>query len=1274
MKVKSWAKFIIFIFLFIQFIDSQAQKIQKSYSIHWEDTRIYSPSEDITLEFLYFKGGVSGSDFPDLPLFHEKIAVDRYFGEYEVSLQNVRTVPLSKEEIKLLPENFDIREVQVSVQTITEKNKHYASFSLLPFFRDGSGNFQKITDFDITVNGKSTVAAKPKSYTPNSILSTGNWYKIAVEKTGLHKVSYADLAKMGVPVSNLSSSSISLFGNGGGMLPESNSIERPDDLVENPILLYDGNDGTFNESDYFVFYALGPHSWNYDSVQRTFSHATNIYSDYAYYFINVDPGIGEGKRITAVDNRSLVPNHTANTYTHYDFHEKDEYNYLQSGQEWFGEAFSSTVTSHDFTFTIPSIISARISVKAAFQSPESSTLKIVANGTHIEDLSGAAGNADAVTKTVHAGSVSASSPLKIRLDFNPTSLSYICRLDWIRVVALCSLRMHSPQFPFCNPESIGDGNITRFEISASDRNTTVWDVTVPTRPFQIVGSLDEGVYSVLSPTEKLRKFVAFNGSSFLPVTTVGKINNQNLHQDEMVDMVIVCHPNFLSQAGRLAEYRTTENNLRVKIVTPEQIYNEFSSGAQDPTAIRDYIRMIYNKSGYANPQYLLLFGRPSYDYRGRTKESALFIPNYQNRLGTTLSKNSSRGFDDYFALLDPNEGTSGLLDIAVGRFPVSTATEAKIAVDKTIHYSSKTNLVYQQNSTVVSNLADWRNIITFIADDEDDNSHVKGADSSARIVAQVNKTINIEKIYSDAFKQESHSGGQRYPEVNAAINSRMERGTFIMAYTGHGGQNGWAEERILTLSEISAWNNLYNQPILITLTCEFSWYDRPATSPGEMAFLNARGGAAGLITTSRVAYTHSNDIYSYNLYSHLFDKIDGRNKTLGEVNRITKNLSGNSALTNMIIVLGDPSMPLAMPELSVVTDSINGFPAEHYPDTVKAYSKVTVKGRITDDNGNTVTGFNGNIFPSVFDKAVTSRTLLNDPKPNVSPFEFELQKNILFKGNASVKNGFFEFTFIVPKDINYTYGDGKISYYARASSSDAAGYFDRFTLGGISDQLLADSIGPEIEIYLNDESFVSGGTTNQNPKLIVKLKDDHGINTTGNGIGHDLVAILDNATESPIILNDYYEAQLDSFNCGRIAYQLKDLSVGKHTIEIRAWDIANNLSKSKLNFEVVSDEKLVLDHVLNYPNPFTTRTDFYFEQNQPGDLFDIMVQIFTISGKLVKTISVQQHIEGNRCQPITWNGRDDYGDKLAKGVYLYRMKVRNQQGEIAEKIEKLVIL
>jgi hypothetical protein len=565
--------------------------------------------------------------------------------------------------------------------------------------------------------------------------------------------------------------------------------------------------------------------------------------------------------------------------------------------------------------------------------------------------------------------------------------------------------------------------------------------------------------------------------------------------------------------------------------------------------------------------------------------------------------------------------------------------------------------------------------MAFVADDYDNTWHLNNAELSAKEVASLYPNFNLDKIYCDAYPAVSYAGGKRYPGVNNAINMRMERGALVIAYFGHGGGNGWAHERILEISDINNFKNKYNQPFMVTITCSFGWYDKPASSPAEKAFLNDNGGVIGVITTSRE--TTSNQSYGNSIFRETTTKWNERYKTIGEIHRLAKNnVGGTNGSTNMIYLIGDPSLKINIPNQKVQTIEIVGNDQQKL-DTLKALTKITVKGKITDDAGNTLTGFNGNVYPSIYDKAVLQKTLGQDPKSPI--LDFLVQKNVIFKGNATVTNGLFEFSFFVPKDINFEYGNGKISYYAASSNDDAEGFYDDFMIGGMSDNPLKDDKGPEISIFLNDDKFVPGGITHPNPVLIIKLKDEYGINTTGNGIGHDLVAILDNNIEKQMVLNDYYLADQDSYNSGMVRYPLQGLTPGTHTLKIRAWDINNNPSEATIDFVVKTDEKLELANVLNYPNPFTTKTTFLFEHNQPMETFDVMIHIFTISGKLVKTIQAPGlFMEGSNNHKMShlfeWDGRDEFGDRIGKGVYLYRLTVRNSQGQTAEKIEKIAIL
>lgn len=1277
MRSKSWVILLLFLLIIVQCVDIQAQIIRKKFSLAWTENLVFKIDDENTLEFLNFEDAISDFNYGDLPVFFQKIAVDNFFSDCEVQLSNMVFENLSSEDRKLVPSHLLKPTVEPKVCCYAEKGKPYAVVTLLPFVSDGSSQIKKLISFEMTLipQGRSTKSGHV--YASSSVLSSGLWYKVGVSETGLYKVSFENLVEMGFSATSVSSSLISVFGNGTGSLPEVCGTYRPDDLLELPMMMHDGGDGVFGAGDYFVFYARSPHRVDFDASMRSFSHKYNIYSDYSYYFINVN-GMGQQKRVVTVDPVSLPYSQTVADYDDYRYYELDKLNVEETGQEWFSDLFDVT-TQRSYTISFPQLKSetASLTLVAASVPVAPSSFSVSVNGSPIGSMPiSTASGADLRVGTSSFPFVPSKSSLEITLTYNRSSSLSKGYLDYIAVQAVCPLSFSGGQLCFNNGRYMSGNAVSQYQLSNASSSVRVWEVTDPSQTVQLSGSLNGSVYRFVCADTCFRQFVAFDGSSYKSVSTVGRVSNQNLHGVEsQVDMIIVAHPDFVSQAERLASVRRQEQGLSVKIVTPAQIYNEFSSGAQDPVAIRDYMKMIYEKSNGTYPQYLLLFGRPSYDYRGRVSGTQIFVPNYQRPLNGTISEGMFRSNDDFFGILDDGEGaySHGLVDVSVGRFPVSSASQANLAVQLSTNYTASRNLV-SSTSSQVSNLADWRNVFCFVADDGDQNEHLNNAEACAAIVQSENKTINLEKIYCDAYVQQSNVGGQRYPGVNAAINDRMDRGALFFTYVGHSGKDGWAHERILEYTDINNWNNTYNQSVIMTLSCDFGWYDRPSLSPAEACFFNPDGGAAALITTSRVAYGGSNASYARKLFTRIFTSVNGRKRTLGEMNRQAKNdFGGNSDAISMFFLLGDPSMPLALPRYNVVTDSINGMPVTALNDTLKALTQVVVRGRVVDASGQTQTGFNGNIYTSLFDKKTKVRTLSNDPAESPAT-EFELQKSVLFRGNSTIRNGCFEVKFMVPKDINYAYGNGKFSYYARGDESDAAGYFDAFVVGGNSGISYDDKEGPQIDVYLNDENFVNQGLTNSDPVLIVKLKDELGINTTGNGVGHDLVAILDGNNEAQIVLNDHFEAVQDSSNQGVVRYQMRELSTGKHVVKIRAWDILNNVSEKELEFEVANDASLTLDHVLNYPNPFTTHTSFFFEHNHPGENLDVLVQIFTISGKLIKTISTNIFSEGTRSTPIDWDGRDDFGDKIGKGTYIYRLKVRTGDGKTAEKIEKIVLL
>ncbi len=603
------------------------------------------------------------------------------------------------------------------------------------------------------------------------------------------------------------------------------------------------------------------------------------------------------------------------------------------------------------------------------------------------------------------------------------------------------------------------------------------------------------------------------------------------------------------------------------------------------------------------------------------------------------------------------------MDIGLGRLPVSNETEAAEMVDKMISYTKETAF------------GDWRNRMVFMADDEDFNAHQNQSNSLANVVGNRYPEYNIQKIFLDAYPREITAGGARYPDANKAMNNAIEKGCLIFNYTGHGGEVGLTAERVMGLEDINAWTNKTRLPLFVTATCEFSRFDDPSrVSAGEKVLLNPNGGGIGLFTTVRLVYSGQNEILNSRFFDNVgLDSVSQLNPPrLGDVLMKTKN-SYLDKNTRNFTFLGDPFLKMSYPRNEIIPTEINGISLANFNDTIKALEKVTISGKILNKSGVIMSDFDGEIYPTLFDKFETYKTLVNNPEQS-NLMEFRMQNNVLYRGKASVKNGLFNFTFIVPKDISYQYGFGKLSAYASNGKTDASGYSNLITIGGTSDSVSSDKIGPELKLYMNDEKFVNGGLTDENPTFIAKLFDDNGINTTGRGIGRDLTLVLNNENAKAIVVNDYYQATINSYQSGEVRYKFKNLPIGKHTLRFRAYDAYNNPAESNLEFEIKPAGKPSIQHVLNYPNPFTRSTVFHFDHNQAGQDISVSIQIFTVNGQLIKTLDYDGYAEGNHFSELSWNGNDEYGDKLANGVYIYKVKFKVAGQKPIEQFQKLVVI
>lgn len=1196
----------------------------------------------------------------------------------------------------------------IRLQAGIETRQPVTLVTVVPLRRNAAtGAVERLLGFDITPTA--AAARRPSSaraYATNSVLAQGRWIKIGVAETGMYRIDRNQLQSLGLDPAGLDARNLQLWGNGGRMLPQRNSAPRPDDLVENPVLVEETN-GAFGA---LTFYAQGPHGWNRQPSTGRYVHEQNLYSDTAYYFLTI--GTQPGRRVST--DVSVTP--TGNRVTSFDehiFYERELVSLLRQGRDWYGEGFDSFTPTRDFDFTLDGIdlaaplqLTARVAAGVA--APASATFTTSLNGQRLGMLTFLGYDAGwpyhvvaspaTGTWPAPAGSIGADGKVRISLAFGATGGTATGNLDYLELNYRRALRRYGAQTTFRNASVGAPGSIPQYDVAGCDANTQVWDVTDPRQPRRQVLTLVGSTGSFVAPADSLREFIVFNpGEARTEVRGFGGVPNQDLHAlnvgaspTEQLDLVIVTHPQFLGQANRLAEHRRQHDNLQVAVATTTQVWNEFSSGRQDITAIRDLMRLVYARTTdpLTYPINLLIFGDASYDYksnrwyeqragapRAPTPDNTNFVPVYEAR--ESLNPITAFSSEDYFALMDDVEGNwdetgaTGLvemMDLGVGRLPARDDANAAALIDKLLRYDAPTSF------------GRWRNRLLYVTDDADGGRYTDDAEELLRTyVTDIVPTYNVGKLYLDLYPQISVPSGQRSPSNAAAIEQGVEQGALLVDYIGHGGETGWAAEQILTVPTISNWRNADRLTFMLTATCEFGRYDDPSrSSGGEYAIYNPQGGAVGLFTTTRPVYNTDNFELNKAFHAVAFKPAaDGRARRIGEVLRRTK-ATPRGSVTNSrnFALLGDPSMRLAYPELRASVTQINGRPAAE-ADTLRALTTVLLTGVIEDGNGTLVQNFTGRIQLTVFDKATTVMTLADESARDTSikPTPVKVRENILYDGLATVAAGRWTASFVVPRDIAYSYGTGKISLYAWSADRDAAGANTTVVVGGSSTNTAQDRTPPEVKLFMDDLSFQSGGTTGPDATLIAPLADESGINTAGTGIGHEITVILDGNRQNVLVMNPYYTADVDKYQSGTVRYLFKGLAPGAHTLTLKAWDTFNNSAERTLEFVVANKEGLALNHVLNYPNPFANHTTFHFDHNRQGDDLDVQVQLFTVAGRLVRTLQTRAAGAASHVADLTWDGRDEYGDVLGRGVYVYKVNVRStRDGSHSSKYEKLVIL
>ncbi|REC49372.1 type IX secretion system sortase PorU [Chryseobacterium pennipullorum] len=1193
------------------------------------------------------------------------------------------------------------------------EGESYASVSIA-LFKNIKGRVQRLSSFNVSESGASLnrIGGVNKIGTTGNPLSSGNFYKIKVDKSGIFKITSQFLRDNGINPASVNPKNFRIYGNGGIMLPEFNQDPRYDALQENSIQVVGEEDGVWNDNDYALFYAQGPNGYNLydtsngngfkrrDTRSDTSNNVKNVYEDFAYYYINFDKGAG--KRVPTVDE--TLPNQLITRYDSYQVINNDQKNLLKVGRTWVEDSPFNAEKTITLTTNSPiqanDIIRYRTQVIGYRAQQNALDIKINNSNPHLPqsvptDTSSYQYNFYPLR---FSGTLTNQTGNQVTFVYNPDiakNPNGTFYFDYVEVQYKENLAFNGSQMNF-RDYSIASGSNTTygFSISNSSAIEQVWDVTDITNANRRVNKAGAGAFNfayTAADQNFNNEFVAFRADAAFNPQFVGRISNQNLSALQNIDYLILTVPELMGQAQRLANYHQTKNNYKVEIVDVNKVYEEFGSGSKDLTAVRDFVTRLNTQAGRL--KYVFILGDTSYDFKNRVPNNTNVVASYQSEHSSDYV--ASFVTDDYIVMTQPQTASfieNNLPNIPVGRIPAANMTEAANMIDKTLAY-------YNSLPGQSSPFGEWRMRLDFVVDDNAENGgpfHNVMNNTLASLFEQPGvqtlKEYNVKKSYLDAFTVQSTSGGPRYPQVNQAISNSIGNSLYLF-YFGHGGINGWAQERVLTSTEIQNSNNFSNVysrfPFVSTITCEFTLWDEPSTnSAGEQFIKLKQGGAAAMITSSRaigVDYGRDfTDIFTKNIFKLTSDDFE----SLGYAHLNAKKQKGPNSNHLKVNVLADPAMKLSRPQRLLVIDNIE----TPVPGLIRGLDFVKIKGHINNPNGTLNNTFNGKVSINIFDKRLNKKTLNNNGA--LAPvLEYTEEGSPIVKAAGTAVNGVFTSEFYVPKDINYAVGEGRILGYADNKVNDVFNN-QSVQVGDINPNGINDNQPPKVKLYMNNTNFADGGITNQNPMLLACLTDDTGINSTGSGVGHDITVYLDGQVVNTVVLNDFYVAgegngclnpSLADYQKGNVTYPFRNLAIGQHQLSFKVWDINNNSTTATLNFEVKdeSDQHLTINRPLNWPNPFTNKTYIQFEHNC-DDILDVNVQIYTITGRLVKTLSqpvvAEPFLQGFRTprQAIEWDGRDDFGATVAKGTYIFKIFAKSQNQEkckgSATAVEKMVLL
>ena len=1090
------------------------------------------------------------------------------------------------------------------------------------------------------------------SYAERSVLADGHWVKIRVSESGVCRMSFSELRSAG-----LEPSQVRVFGYGGAQKEQDFSKPNIDDLPQVPV--YVGE-------DYILFYVQGPISWTYNGSR--FAHTRNTYSDFGYYLLSDDAG----DMLLFPEAEAVSGSPTDVTYySYYQVQDEDSVNLIDrtgvsgGGRTFYGEQFAAGQT-RTFTFSTPYANgdNSSVYIDMAANAATTSTVKAKLNNTSSKSIyisSIPDHYTFGVAGTISMNGASDEQNQRVTIQFVNSNASALAWLNYIEITTPSELVMTGSYMGIRSLVNRNTTNPVRFLLRNTTASTQIWDVTdlaaIQRMPTTMV---DDQLAWVGTQADGVHEYIAVNtdGTKFVQAEVVGEVKNQNLHALSNIDYIIICPEGYEDVSEDLAKAHEAKQAITYAIVTDQQVYNEFSSGTPDATAYRWLMKMLYDraKNGIGQqPRWLLLMGHGTFDNRKLLRNSGTsLLLTYQSK--NSVNEIKAYATDDYFAYLDDNEGTidtQGRMDIGVGRLPVESLDEARTTVDKLIQYIRN------------EQTGKWKNQLVYLADDGENGTHTETAEKSAELVRIKNPDFIVHKIFLDAYPQEVNASGESYPLAKNRVLNLLKNGVLFFNYSGHGGYNAITNESILNLKDIAGMTNK-NQAFWLFATCNFAQCDAGKRSAAETAVLNPKGGAIGILAATRTVYASQNTNLNRSVCDTLFGHSDvfHYDMTLGEAISIGKNLLGSDENKLAYVLLGDPCMRLNYPtdyHVETLTEM----------DTLNALSVQHVEGRIIDEDLNTVSDFNGKVDITIYDKMQSIPTRDNDNvggDPRV--IAYNDYPNTIFSGATDVKDGLFNYTFMVPKDIRYNFDNGRIVYYAVTADSletaEAVGHFEQFIIGGTGSTVAIDTIGPEMEIYLNSPAFRNGDKTYATPRFFANLYDKNGINTAGAGIGHDLMLIIDDDPKMIYSLNEYFTAANNSYQAGQVSYLMEELANGPHSLTFRAWDLLNNSTTKSLNFIVEAGLDPSIYNVTTYPNPVQQSGVVHLIVNydQPDELIETEIYLYNTAGQMVYS-----HKQDNP-DAVSIN-LPSLG--LNTGVYIYSVKIKSASSKYSTTSGKIIV-